>query len=93
MIYYEWDAESVDEFGDVQDHFTGNKLSEVIDFKAKDGLKVEIVLIRNTIESREDSVEDRAWAYLENGKLPDLFDDGEHKVPVRFHQEVSRLLG
>jgi hypothetical protein len=44
------------------------------------------------LSGREDSffIEDRTWAYIDNGKLPEEFEDGT-RVPVRFHAEVKRF--
>ena len=38
---------------------------------------------------KHEGLEDRQWAYIEDGKLPEEFDGGE-KVPKRFHEEVER---
>lgn len=92
-VYYEWDVEEVDQFGDVIDHnhFDSyvdalgcfNRLSEEL----SDDMTYEIVLVRN-------GDNERSWAYLENGELPESFEDAygveTAKVPKRFVKEICK---
>lgn len=95
-VYYEWDVEEVDEHDDVQDHYhTDSYASAKAIHAAVPGegtnMTSRIVLIRDDDNTRTGQ---RAWAYLEDGKLPEYFEDAHGvevaKVPKRFHEEVAR---
>lgn len=79
---YEWDYETVNKDGDIIDHNHADKLTEFSEVCKTDTL----VLVR-------DSDNERAWAYVENGKLPEFFSDAYQrpttKVPKRFHKELA----
>ena len=80
-VYYEWDIETVDANGDVQDHnhsasFPGHPKA----------LNERLVLVRN--KCTDGDLDHRSWSYVDGGKLPELFDDGS-RVPKRFHAEVG----
>jgi hypothetical protein len=95
-VSYEWDVEEVTsietemyEEGEVLDHnFTESyeECKKIASRKAPQGIRFEIVLVRDTEDSR-------SWAYMENGKLPKYFEDASltetRKVPLRFHKEVD----
>lgn len=91
-IIYEWDIETVDEHGDIQDHDHRDKLSEY----HKDDINKDTVLV--LVRDRgndEEGVLDRQWAYttIVDGKhtLPTHFEDGRGcKVPKRFHTELAK---
>ena len=92
-VVYEWDRETIDEHGDIVDHNHADKLSDIIN---DEGV---LVLVRDECCPESGSVEDRQWAYVSNGKLPEYFayagiDGPEYtqvRVPKRFHQELRRL--
>lgn len=88
---YEWDYETVDVHGDVQDHNHADKLSMFTDSDKTDSL----VLIRNSGNEAEGLTE-RYWAYVKNGKLPEYFQDSNEnnicKVPARFHAELAKYV-
>ena len=89
-ISYEWDAESVDEHGDIQDHHAVDTFAAAMEVVPQGGNFREVVLVRQTW-NEVDGVRDRAWAYYGRecaGLLPEDFDDG-HEVPQRFHDEVA----
>ena len=86
--YYEWDVEEVDSDGDVSDHDFDEKLSVLL--KAHPiGENESLVLVYN-LGSELDGIQDRAWAYVKEGELPEEFDNG-YRVPMRFHHELSRV--
>jgi len=88
-VRYEWDRETVSPSGDVLDHDHRDRLSEYIQPIAADQ---RLVLVRDVIDEF-DGVVDRGWAYVQNGCLPDRFDDGQvetHRVPKRFAKELDR---
>jgi hypothetical protein len=90
-VVYEWDVETIDLNGDIQDHDHRNTYAEVLSVSMRappvSGEKHAIVLVR-------DDDNGRSWAYMENGKLPEYFEDAYQqevaKVPKRFHAEVAR---
>jgi len=91
MIAYEWCFETVDD-GDIIDSNFADKLSDFTDSDKTDTL----CLVRN--EGDEiNGLEDRLWAYVKDGKLPEFFEDGrgkdvDVKVPLKFKNELSRFL-
>jgi hypothetical protein len=85
---YEWDHESYDEFGDIIDHDFSDKYPGI---PTEDN--VELVLVKNVArglagEEYSFMLDDRAWAYVVDGALPEQFTDGS-KVPVRFHKMIK----
>lgn len=93
-VYYEWDVEEVDEHDDIQDHYHSETYAAAKAIhelpNIEDGHISRIVLIRDDDNTRTGC---RAWAYLEDGKLPEYFEDAHGveiaKVPKRFHDEVK----
>ena len=83
-VQYEWDREWVDEHGDVQDH---NHSKKVLPLIAEEG---DLVLVRDVVDEFG-SVEDRQWAYVKDGKLPEEFCGGA-RVPKRFHSELAHAI-
>jgi hypothetical protein len=97
-VIYEWDCElqtTVDseehEVGEVLDHrFKASYQSakDFIDTTVPDeGCKFVAVLVRTDDDKR-------AWAYVEDGKLPeyflDAYDSEYRRVPKAFHAEVAK---
>ena len=85
---YECDIEMLDEFDDIIDHDFQDKYPGV---QADD--KNVVVLVKSYARGLSGDeysffIEDRTWAYLKDGKMPEEFDDGS-RVPKRFHKEVS----
>jgi hypothetical protein len=96
-IFYEWDIEEVDEHGDIQDHNFSDKCPGI-----PTDPKYQLVLVRNEVKGLADdfdgtaSINRRAWAYVycrdadcNDRLLPTYFDD-HHKVPKRFHAELTK---
>jgi len=81
---YEWDIEEIDEFGDVEEHNFRSKLKDLLEIKG------DLVLVRTT-GSEANGVDDRQWAYVENGELPETFSDGA-KIPEKFRKELKNFL-
>ena len=88
---YEWDYETIDEFGDVLDHNHADKLSSY----EPSEITNDLVLVRDTVDEL-DIIKDREWAYVKDGKLPEFFKDamGNNgaRVPKRFHKELAKYL-
>lgn len=94
MISYEWTAEAVDEYGDIQDNAFADTYAGIKDSLcaaiSEPGFTIEIGLVRNRWNDIDGDLEDRQWAYIdEDGQLPSSFDGGA-KVPKRFLAEVAR---
>jgi len=88
-VIYEWDYETVDTDGDIQDHNHRNSLSE---FNASD-ITDTLVLVRNVFDD-VNGLKDRTWAYVKDGKLPEKFKDDDElegtTVPKKFHKELEK---
>lgn len=90
-VSYEWDVETVTttetgdhEAGEVMDHNHFDTYAEAVAFMKSDpgdGLEYKCALVR-------DDHNGRTWAYVENGRLPEWFEDARGvcvcKVPQRF---------
>jgi hypothetical protein len=90
MIRYEWVIEELDEYDDIRDvdHADTYARAEVKAAALRAGGKrVEVALVRDTL-TIDGMVEDREWAYIENGKLPARFDEGT-PVPQKYRKEVK----
>ena len=100
-ISYEWDHETSDEHGDIDDHdFSDSLKMSGFDHSMLYQKGNDLVLVRNEGDQWE-GLTDRFWAYArvaEDGKLylPDHFNQGtgyempNMKVPQRFHKELAR---
>lgn len=98
-VNYEWCIEHYtdDEFQDITDNNFSDSLNfDQNDFQADDGEKTRLVLVRNE-GNEKDGLEDRHWAYVEDGKLPKFFADAlggfiGYEVPQKFHKQLSAYL-
>ena len=87
-VWYEWDIEERDEYGDVLDHDHEDKLADLLSRHLPGELE-QLVLVRNESSDPEHlGVEDRQWAYVERGKLPSRFDGGA-KIPLKLRRELK----
>lgn len=83
-VVYEWDIETLDEYGDVIDHsFSGEEFPGLPESKND-----HLVLIRTLYAPDRICEESRGYAYVKDGYLPDWFDDG-YNVPVRFKKKFD----
>lgn len=94
-VEYEWDLELVDEHDDVFDHVFCDSAVEVVrEFKNAQlhGEVASIVLVR-TVWGLSGN-EDRTWAYVKDGVLPeftrDAYNRDAYKVPQKYHKEWRR---
>lgn len=90
LISYEWVMEEIENReGDIIDPQFCDTLKEALAIEPDEkALRVEIALVR--FEGNEfDGIRLREYAYLNDGKLPEEFEDG-YKVPKRFHDEVKK---
>ena len=86
-VHYEWCWEYSDEHGDIEDLNHGDTLKDLGAAWEDNLYKAELTLIRNVGNDIEGLL-DRTYAYPQNGKLPEFFEDGE-KVPKRFQKELT----
>ena len=100
-VLYEWDVESADEHGDIQDHYHAGRLSDLAAPMSSwlapgDGGSNALVLVRDTGDNVRGLI-DRHWVYVrDDGTLPDHFEDAMGNpgptVPARFHAELAKWL-
>ena len=83
--WYEWSIETIDDSGDIIDNDFDDTMADLLR-RHPLGSSERLVLVLS-IGSILDGVEDRGWAYIADGKLPEFFDNGI-KVPKRFHMEA-----
>lgn len=106
-VEYEWAIEPVDEHGDIIEVIHAGTYARALidaalaretDYSWHDGAlaRVDIALTRCASRDWEAyGLEERQYAYLENGKLPARFasESGADRegatVPARFHKEVK----
>lgn len=91
MIVYEWCYEEVDEAGDIIDSSFQDKLEGFSGVSTTHTL----VLVRN-VGNEASGLEERLWAYVEDGQLPFFFSDAMEretgrKVPARFQAELDKF--
>ena len=91
-VIYEWCYETIDEYGDIIDNDHADKLSEFNEER-----KTEQLCLVQNIGDDDNGLDDRHWAYVKDGKLPEFFADamGEftgYKVPQKFHAELKSYL-
>lgn len=87
-VYYEWDLETIDEYGDVSDHNHSDKFPGL-----PTDPNIQLVLVKDQGVGYSDDPghfeqDDRSWAYVKDGMLPDVFQNGD-RVPKRFHAELN----
>jgi len=95
MVRYEWDVETMDSHGDIEDHHHDDTVRPLLQ-RYRTELKTaacELVLVRDVwdMTAYPDLIE-REWAYVRGEKLPEFFHGGpgvDHKVPKRFHTELA----
>ena len=96
-VTYEWVIEEVDAFGDIHDVNHADTAAEAMkqmQFATEAGNHYEWGLVRDTWEADDPesmTLALRQWAYVENGALPEYFDEGA-RVPARFHAELTKAM-
>jgi hypothetical protein len=93
QVRYEWDVETIDAYGDVQEHAHHTSyamcLRELALTHVAAGDTRVVVLVR-------DDDRCRSWAYVEAGQLPEYLEDAYQRpvarVPKRYIEEVAKLL-
>jgi hypothetical protein len=88
MVEYEWTAERVDGYGDIQASFFGASLAELAQ-EVGDLREYDVALVRDVSEldgNREPVLVGRSWAYVTGDELPATTSEGD-RVPSRFAAE------
>ena len=90
-VDYEWDFESLNEYGDIIDHSHHDGLKGVECGVVDD--ENPLCLVKDNVSWNHDGsfggCEDRAWAYVKNKELPKEFTDGT-KVPQKYIKEFEK---
>ena len=94
-VSYEWDIETVDEFGDIQEHASAKRLNEFPPEDLQLAIKTgNLALIRNTWidygDGENGELDDKSWAYVSDGRLSIEFDNGI-PVPVKYLTEYQTV--
>tara|TARA_R100000306_G_C4329666_1_gene119556 strand:- start:342 stop:665 length:324 start_codon:yes stop_codon:yes gene_type:complete len=103
MVNYEWDVETVNSDGDVEDHNFADKMKDLLGYfldQSQQGCRKRLVLVRSTGDD-ESGLTGRLWAYVEDGD----FERGEFQdcgaggpiypgveIPKRFVEELESCL-
>jgi len=94
-LFYEWAVETLDYWNDIEDVDHFDTYAEVQRFIKQNPpefdrpYRVALTRLRYDANDREQLVE-RSYAYLDEGKLPMEFEDGDMcRVPAKFHKEVA----
>lgn len=82
---YEWDLETY-EGEDIIDHWFAEHLSSL----PLPAPTQRLVLVRR-VGDPDEGVIDSEWAYIQDGKLPKIFDGGT-VIPQRFQREYEQWL-
>ena len=89
VVRWEWDIETSDADGDIEDHHHADRLRDLP--KLKNPREV-LVLVCDDWSSHD---LDRSWAYVTDGKLPEKTEDADgrpvRRVPKSFHRELERV--
>ena len=86
-VNYEWATEYKLDSGDIEEVVHWDAAAEAILDHHQNKEVTDLVLVRDLW--RDEDLDDRQWAYVENGKLPKEFDGGA-KVPQRFHKALAK---
>jgi hypothetical protein len=95
MTSYEWVVEALegeeDDIGNVSQWPTFAEAIQHAAYERGQGERIQIALVRD-VHVEDCGLQDRQWAYLEDGKLPERFSDSAgndaSRVPKRFSKEV-----
>lgn len=96
MYIYEWDVETVDAHGDIEDHdHTASCDKHCVEAALDKTGRTRLVLVRDDFNKEGEQV-DRHWAYVIDGKLPEYFEDAYQrrtcKVPRQYHRELAKAM-
>lgn len=102
-IAYEWDFEVIDKYGDIVDHLVADTLEDLLTYGVAhldSSEHIELALVRTewapfnadeSIFGMDETVADRQWAYVSNGKLQTEFNYPHgYSVPKRKIAEFNK---
>ena len=95
---YEWDYELTNLDEEVLDHDHSDQCRGLPDSTPNANGEFRVLVLVKDVY-RDWVLQERSWAYVKDGKLPEYFgigtyhdwDEGSSKVPQRFHQELARF--
>lgn len=95
-VHYEWDVETVDEWGDIVDHWFVEGAQDALEYSRHMANTPDTTRQYRIVVVRDDR-QGRSWAYVdENNALPshfcDAYDLPVARVPNRFHVELQMAL-
>jgi hypothetical protein len=103
-VTYEWVIETVENGGDIVDHYHADKLASLehvaLTRYVEPGEHLELTLVRSewmpmkpseSIFGTDKTLADRQWAYVKDGELPTKFNEmNGFDVPKRFLAEFAK---
>lgn len=93
-VTYEWTVEVLedpsDQDSDILETQPFDHLEDALKFMRYEP-EARLVLVRN-VGNDLDGLTDRLWAYVEDGKLPEYFEDGGAETTVRVPGKCIREL-
>lgn len=92
-VHYEWDIETFEEDEDegIIDHNHSISCPGIPTQTNERLVLIRDLAVKAVGEKEPFDLISRAWAYVENDKLPSVFESGA-KVPQRFHVELKKKL-
>lgn len=97
-VVYEWCLETrtkIQSEDEIIDHHHDSLpiLLKMMSAELEDGHFYKLCLVRDKLD-KYTSVDERTWAYVDGGVLPDSFEDAFErratKVPNRYHEELAK---
>lgn len=102
-VFYEWDVETrleyPDGLHDIHEHNHAERVADLLDClhapkpdpEGEGTLTTELVLVRDEYDEYGEDLIDRSWAYVEDGELPETFENGA-RVPLKYHRELAAAI-
>lgn len=93
-VLYEWDIETVDNYGDIQDHYHGDTLYGLLKilerWETTEGESYRLALVRDVWDIHDDGLEDRQWWYPLDTPLDTLPYFEDVAVPKKYRAEFLK---
>lgn len=100
-VEYQWLIEVVEtESTEIVDHFGNDNAFDALKFLSENepepGTRYDFVVVRDKVNDVTTDVDFRAWAYIKDGVLPEVFLDADHRfgadMPKYVRQEYERAV-
>jgi hypothetical protein len=91
-VVFEWVVEHIDKHGDIVDSDVGKTLDDALrsaSLRHPEAVELHVGLVRELWNVYAEVLHDRTWAYVEDGVLPERFEDGQ-KTPQSSRDAVAR---